>query len=97
MRTRYIQDPNPPYELIPADQYYRRTEVNAPMVMPDIQPYQSMIDGSIIASRSVHRAHLKQHNCFEIGNETKYLKSQPMTPPPGLKDRLIQVVNQKGY
>jgi hypothetical protein len=40
-----------------------------PMVMPDIQPYKSMIDGSMITSRSVHRDHLRQHNCIEVGNE----------------------------
>ena len=32
-------------------------------VMPDIQPYKSMIDGRMITSRSEHRAHLKAHNC----------------------------------
>lgn len=77
-------------EYVPADPL-------APMVMPDIQPYTSMIDGRTIHSRSEHRAHLRQHNCIEIGNETKYLKAQPMTPPPGLKQRLIEVVNSKGY
>ena len=38
-------------------------------VMPDIQPYKSMIDGRIITSRSEHRRHLKANNCIEIGNE----------------------------
>jgi len=41
----------------------------APMVMPDIAPYQSMIDGSMITSRSQHREHLRAHGCVEIGNE----------------------------
>lgn len=95
MRTRYIQDPVT-LELVNADDYVAPT-VNAPMVMGDIQPYTSMIDGSTISSRSVHRAHLRQHQCIEIGNETKYLKSKPMTPPPGLKERIIQAVNAKGY
>lgn len=39
------------------------------MVMPDIKPYRSMIDGSMITSRSEHRAHLKQHGCVEVGND----------------------------
>ena len=38
-------------------------------VMPDIQPYKSMIDGRMVTSRSEHRAHLKAHGCVEIGNE----------------------------
>lgn len=47
----------------------------APIIMPDIQPYQSMADGSMITSRSHHRDHLKQHNCIEIGNEK--MESKP--------------------
>jgi hypothetical protein len=49
-----------------------------PMVMPDIQPYKSMIDGSMITSRSVHRDHLRQHGCIEVGNE----KMETKLPPP---------------
>jgi len=49
-----------------------------PMVMPDISPYKSMIDGSMIMSRSVHRDHLRQHGCIEVGNE----KMETKLPPP---------------
>lgn len=38
-------------------------------VMPDIQPYKSMIDGKMVTSRSEHRRHLKANNCIEVGNE----------------------------
>lgn len=65
----------------------------APYVAGDIQPYRSMIDGSIIESRSRHREHLKAHGCFEVGNEK--LSSKPLTAPPGLKETLIQVANEK--
>ena len=51
----------------------------APMVMPDIQPYQSMADGSMITSRSHHREHLRQHNCIEIGNESMERKAPQLT------------------
>lgn len=67
----------------------------APMVMGDIQPYISQIDGSLITSRSHHRTHLKDHNCVEIGNDTQYFKPKPVTPPPGLKEEIIKAVNQK--
>lgn len=50
----------------------------AHQVMPDIEPYVSMIDGSLITSRSKHREHLRQHNCFEVGNEVHHLKPQPL-------------------
>lgn len=48
-------------------------------IIGDIQPYKSMIDGTMITSRSKHRAHLRQHGCVEIGNETKYVDHNP--PP----------------
>jgi len=60
-----------------------------PMVMPDIAPYKSMIDGSMITSRSVHRDHLRQHNCIEVGNEK--MESRP--PPP--KDTRREVMRQQ--
>lgn len=47
--------------------------VTAPYVVTDIQPYRSMIDGTMITSRSQHREHLKAHNCIEVGNEISYL------------------------
>ena len=45
----------------------------APMVMPDIKPYKSMITGEEIKSRSQHREHLQQHGCVEIGNEVEHM------------------------
>jgi len=65
MRKTYIQIDG---QLVEKSDYY--AEPVAPGIMPDIQPYQSMADGSMITSRSQHRAHLRQHNCIEIGNET---------------------------
>jgi len=67
----------------------------APMVMGDIQPYVSMIDGSLIESRSKHRTHLKDHNCIEIGNEVKHLTKnvKPLESPRGLKEQLIRAVD----
>ena len=89
---RWIQDPKT-LELVPATEFAR--EVDAPFVWNDITPYKSMVDGSIIGSRSTHREHLRQHNCVEVGNETKYLKPKEMKPPPGLKETLIRVANEK--
>lgn len=39
-------------------------------IISDIQPYISQIDGSLITSRSRHKAHLKEHGCVEVGNES---------------------------
>lgn len=87
MRSRWIQVDG---ELVPAAEYQPE-----PMhyVMPDIQPYQSMIDGSMIGSRSTHRAHIRQHGVIEIGNEK--IATRKIAPAPGLKERLIHEVNQR--
>ena len=45
------------------------TRRDAPMVMSDIQPYISQVDGSVIESRSKHKAHLRQHKMIELGND----------------------------
>lgn len=68
--------------------------VVAPMVAADIQPYQSMVTGEMITSRSQHRDHLRQHKLIEIGNE-KITPPKPIAPPPGLKETLVRVANEK--
>lgn len=45
------------------------TRREAPMVISDIEGYVSMVDGSWIKSKSVHRSHLKQHGMIELGND----------------------------
>jgi len=74
MRKVYVQIDG---ELIEKSTYC--ADAIAPMVMPDIQPYQSMADGSMITSRSHHREHLRQHNCIEIGNESMERKAPQVT------------------
>lgn len=57
--------------------YERGTEPQpeGPMVMPDIAPYRSMIDGSEITSRSRHREHLREHGMQEVGNDSSLYKA----------------------
>ena len=97
-RTRYIQD-HVTGKIYERDEFVPSYgEVNAPMVMADIQPYQSQVDGTFITSRSQHRSHLRQHNCIEVGNEIKAHMAQntPKGPPPGLKETLIRAFHQRG-
>jgi len=64
----------------------------------DIEPYKSMVTGEMVSSRTRHRQILREHKLVEVGNETHYLKSQPITTPPGLKDTLIREVKRhRGY
>lgn len=60
----------------------------AAYIIPDIQPYQSTIDGSMIKSRSHHREHLRQHNCIEIGNDRPSPPKQEITALRGLREEL---------
>lgn len=93
-RGRFIWDKET-HELVPADRYYRpQDSANAPMVMADISPYQSQVDGSMIQGRRQHREHLRQHNLIEVGNETKHLKPYGTYKPSGVKEDLIRAVHQ---
>ena len=91
MRKTYIYVDG---ELVEKSRRYR--EQVAPEIMPDIQPYQSMADGTMITSRSHHREHLKQHNCIEIGNETMQTnKPAPMdNRREVLRDQLVNMTDR---
>lgn len=78
-------------ECVYLDESYQAPE-KAHGVMPDIAPYQSMVDGSWITSRSQHRAHLRQHNVFEIGNEIDAAMKKPEPKSdPSLRRTLVDV------
>lgn len=64
-------------------------------VMSDITPYRSQLTGEMVGSRSRHRDLLREHRCIEVGDQTHYLKPKQKAPPPGLKQRLIEIVNSK--
>lgn len=66
-----------------------------PDVMGDIQPYQSMVTGEWITSRSAHREHLKKHGMVEVGNDSSLNRkpSIPPTNPQQLKEILRAQVN----
>ena len=75
---KYIWD-KPKMKFVPADEY-KRPYVGT-NVMPDIQDYRSIIDGSRITSRSHHRAHMRQHGVEEVGNERIFEKIRPKYEP----------------
>jgi len=63
------------------------------MIMPDIKEYKSMITGEMITSRTKHKNHLRQHNCFEIGNEK--LERKERSTPDGIKEDLIRNMRRR--
>lgn len=64
---------------------------SGPQVIRDIQPYKSMIDGSIIDGRKRHRDHLRAHQCVEIGNDTSHMDRKPI-PIPSRKESLHRLM-----
>lgn len=84
MRKSWIQVNG---ELIPKEDCVAPVHT---IIMPDIQPYKSMVTGEMIGSRSKHRTHLRQHGMVEIGNEK--VSPRPMGDAPGLREDLARVV-----
>ena len=64
-------------------------------VTPDIAPYRSMIDGSIISGRKQHREHLRRHGCIEVGNAIPSApRGIPDTSPRERHELIRAQVNQ---
>ena len=65
-------------------------------IMPEIEPYQSMVTGEWITSRAKHREHLRRHGMQEIGNDSSLTRprtSFPDAAPQQRKELLIAQVN----
>lgn len=92
MRKRYIQDPKT-HELIPAEEWESPARAGY-YVMPDIQPYQSMVTGEMVGGRRQHREHLKAHGVVEVGNSFDKATPKPYEPPKGLKEQIIRAAHQ---
>ena len=85
--------------LLPLEEWlnkYGEYTNTAHIIIRDIQPYQSQINGKMITSRSQHRNHLRDHGCIEVGNDSSIQNPvyKPPGSPPGLKEKIIQAVNQ---
>lgn len=82
--------------LVPIEEWHDSSPDVGYTVIKDIEPYQSMIDGSLITSRSKHRQHLKDHGCVEVGNDSSlYKPKKPLQSPPGLTDSIRKAVEQQ--
>lgn len=93
-RRRFIQQPGGALVEVALD--WRPDPVASVMVMPDIAPYRSMIDGSEIGSRSTHREHLTAHGCVEVGNDSSLTTGRPNPhrySPPGLKEHILRAAH----
>lgn len=69
-----------------------RQVIYAPRVIPDIQPYKSIVTGERIKGRRHHKEHLREHNLVELGNEP-IRDRRPVEMPPVIPD-LKQAINE---
>lgn len=53
------------------------SKLSRPMIMRDIDPYRSVIDDTVITSRSQERDYLKRHGVVQVGNEKPKQKRAP--------------------
>ncbi len=102
-RTIYDSKGERIVEIVNGEVVYSRDELAERVlthhVMPDIAPYRSMIDGSVIDSRAKHQEHLHRNGCQEIGNDTSYFKPRP-TPdvdPQGRRELIALQIKGMGH
>ena len=75
-------------------------KICAPMVIADIQPYQSMgIDvatgkAPVITSRSEHRAYLRRNGYVEVGNEMPNMAARKIDGDFNVRAELAQATKQ---
>jgi len=58
--SRWIQNPEPPYQLIERESYVRPKEMGH-FIQGDIEAFVSPIDKSIISDRKQYREHCEKH------------------------------------
>jgi hypothetical protein len=92
-RRRFVAAPSGGWVEVGLD-YIPEPKTQGTMIMPDIKPYQSMIDGREISSRSVHRAHLRQHGFIEVGNERPPALVERAPRPEGLRQDMQRAWDQ---
>lgn len=82
MRKRYIQC-RKTGNLIPEEEYYaEQNEINAPFIINDIEPFQSIAtsDRAVISSRSQMREYCKKHGLVPA-QEVEGLPLRQMNSP----------------
>lgn len=104
MKYRFVKsdlggtwEPVDPEAVVPPSKFEDGVP-HAPMISGDIEPYRSMVDGSIVGGRRQHRQHLRQHGCVEVGGESSvafgdkgFAAERPKRAP--VADTLREVLN----
>lgn len=88
MRKSYVQIDGQLYEK-GSDEHM---DALAPLIMPDIAEYTSMITGERITSRSRHREHLREHGMVELGNDSSVMNAKPKPIPSPDRAQLHEIL-----
>ena len=91
--TVYVYDPTTD-KMVPKGTEQGMRACDGVQIMSDIQPYKSMADGTIISSRSHHRAHLRRHNCIEVGNEKMESAPRPTAIKSDNRRRMLHQLTE---
>lgn len=81
MTSRAYRENYAAIEWKPIPEWRKRrteTERRGLHVVPDIKPYVSPLDGSVVGGRRQHRDHMRAHGVVEVGTE----KPKPNRPKP---------------
>lgn len=64
-------------------------------IIGDIEPYKSVVDGSVVGSRRAHKEHLRRHGKIEVGNEWGGFP-EPSTERPDAKPDIERALHELG-
>lgn len=63
-------------------------------IVKDIDPYKSVVDGSVIGGRKQHRDHLRARGLVEVGNDNV---KQQYQPPPNPVHDIVRAMEEHRY
>lgn len=72
-KRSWICNPNPPYNLIPAEEYQREEKATY-HIMPDMPDFVSPIDRTVVKGRKGYREHCKRHGVTNSSDFTETWK-----------------------
>ena len=84
----WIQNPLPPYNLVPRDEYVRPKEAQH-FVIDDMKEFISPVDRTLVSGRKSYEAHNKRNNVVsaaDITPETASQMQKERNKPPSRKE-----------
>lgn len=62
-------------------------------LMRDLEPFVSVVDGSIISSRSDRREHNRRNRCIDIGDDPAILRPKKPYEPTGIGEDIKRAMD----